>query len=149
MARLKLSIVPGSGARFGPGEAALLESIRDTESISAAARGMSMSCKRASLLIDSLPAHRLPAQVPVGGRRLDPRPLRTVQRYRPPANGPPPPLVWRAAHHAGSGSGPDRRRSASNRRSGSLTTCTHSAAVAVVACGGLCRRTANLARARP
>lgn len=47
MARLKLSIVLGSGARFGPGKAALLESIRDTGSISAAARGMGMSYKRA------------------------------------------------------------------------------------------------------
>jgi molybdate transport system regulatory protein len=47
MARLKLSIVLASGARFGPGKAALLESIRDTGSISAAARGMGMSYKRA------------------------------------------------------------------------------------------------------
>jgi molybdate transport system regulatory protein len=37
MAKLKLSIVFESGARIGPGKAALLESIRDTRSISAAA----------------------------------------------------------------------------------------------------------------
>ena len=54
MARLKLSIVLASGARFGPGKAALLESIRDTGSISAAARGMGMSYKRAWLLLDSI-----------------------------------------------------------------------------------------------
>ena len=37
MARLKLSIVLASGARIGPGKAALLASIRDTGSVSAAA----------------------------------------------------------------------------------------------------------------
>jgi molybdate transport system regulatory protein len=54
MARLKLSIVLASGARFGPGKAALLESIRETGSISAAARAMDMSYKRAWLLLDSI-----------------------------------------------------------------------------------------------
>ena len=54
MARLKFTIVLGSGARFGPGKAALLESIRDTGSISAAARSMDMSYKRAWVLIDSI-----------------------------------------------------------------------------------------------
>ena len=54
MARLKLSIVLDSGARFGPGKAALLESIRDTGSISAAARDMGMSYKRAWLLLGSI-----------------------------------------------------------------------------------------------
>jgi len=49
MARLKVSIVFESGARIGPGKAALLESIRDTGSISAAARDMGMSYKRAWL----------------------------------------------------------------------------------------------------
>src|SRR3712207_4456358 len=54
MARLKVSIVLDSGARFGPGKAKLLESIRDTGSISAAARDMAMSYKRAWLLLDSV-----------------------------------------------------------------------------------------------
>jgi hypothetical protein len=40
MARLKLSIVLESGTRIGPGKTSLLESIRDTGSISAAARNM-------------------------------------------------------------------------------------------------------------
>jgi molybdate transport system regulatory protein len=54
MARLKLTIVLASGARMGPGKAALLESVRDTGSIAAAARAMGMDYKRAWLLIDSL-----------------------------------------------------------------------------------------------
>jgi molybdate transport system regulatory protein len=54
MARLRVSIVFGSGARIGPGKATLLESIRDTGSISAAARDMGMSYKRAWLLLDSM-----------------------------------------------------------------------------------------------
>jgi molybdate transport system regulatory protein len=54
MARLKITIVFDSGARIGPGKARLLESIRDTGSISAAARDMGMSYKRAWLLLDSM-----------------------------------------------------------------------------------------------
>jgi molybdate transport system regulatory protein len=54
MPRIKLSIVFESGARIGPGKAALLESIRQTGSISAAARDMGMSYKRAWVLLDSM-----------------------------------------------------------------------------------------------
>jgi molybdate transport system regulatory protein len=54
MARVRISIVFESGARIGPGKARLLESIRDTGSISAAARDMGMSYKRAWLLLDSI-----------------------------------------------------------------------------------------------
>lgn len=54
MARLKLTLVLDSGARIGPGKAALLESVRSTGSIAAAARAMNMDYKRAWLLIDSL-----------------------------------------------------------------------------------------------
>jgi len=54
MARLKLTLVLDSGARIGPGKAALLESVRATGSISAASRSMGMDYKRAWLLIDSL-----------------------------------------------------------------------------------------------
>src|SRR4249920_3182877 len=54
MARLRVSIVFESGARIGPGKAKLLESIRDTGSISAAARDMGMSYKRAWVLLDSI-----------------------------------------------------------------------------------------------
>lgn len=54
MARVRVSIVFESGARIGPGKAKLLESIRDTGSISAAAREMGMSYKRAWVLLDSI-----------------------------------------------------------------------------------------------
>jgi molybdate transport system regulatory protein len=54
MARLRVSIVFESGARIGPGKERLLESIRDTGSMSAAAREMGMSYKRAWLLLDSM-----------------------------------------------------------------------------------------------
>jgi molybdate transport system regulatory protein len=54
MARVRISIVFESGARISPGKARLLESIRDTGSISAAAREMGMSYKRAWLLLDSI-----------------------------------------------------------------------------------------------
>jgi molybdate transport system regulatory protein len=54
MARLQLTLVLASGARIGPGKAALLKSVRETGSISAAARAMDMDYKRAWLLIDSL-----------------------------------------------------------------------------------------------
>lgn len=54
MARVKLSIVFASGARIGPGKAKLLESIRDSGSISAAARGMGMPYRRAWALLDSI-----------------------------------------------------------------------------------------------
>lgn len=54
MAGVRISIVFEFGARIGPGKASLLESIRDTGSISAAARGMGMSYKRAWLLLDSI-----------------------------------------------------------------------------------------------
>ena len=54
MARIKLSVILDSGARIGPGKIALLESVRDTGSISAASRAMNMDYKRAWTLIDSL-----------------------------------------------------------------------------------------------
>ena len=54
MARLKISVVFKTGARIGPGKARLLECVRDTGSISAAAREMAMSYKRAWLLLDSM-----------------------------------------------------------------------------------------------
>ena len=89
MARLKLSIVLASGARFGPGKAALLESIRDTGSISAAARGMGMSYKRAWMLIDSTnQAFETPAVAAAtgghhgGGARLTEFGRDLLERYR-------------------------------------------------------------------
>jgi molybdate transport system regulatory protein len=54
MPRVKISLIFESGARIGPGKVRLLESIRDTGSISAAARDMRMSYKRAWVLLDSM-----------------------------------------------------------------------------------------------
>ena len=45
MARVQITIVFKSGARLGPRKAKLLESVRETGSISAAARDMSVSYK--------------------------------------------------------------------------------------------------------
>lgn len=89
MARLKLSIVLASGARIGPGKAKLLEGIRDTGSISAAARDMGMSYKRAWLLIDSInQAFETPAVMAAtgghrgGGARLTEFGRDLLDRYR-------------------------------------------------------------------
>ncbi len=54
VARISVSIVVESGARIGPGKAALLQSVRDTGSIAAAARAMGMDYKRAWKLIESV-----------------------------------------------------------------------------------------------
>jgi len=54
MAHIRISLIFDSGARIGPGKIAPLESVRDSGSISAAARAMEMDYKRAWTLIDSL-----------------------------------------------------------------------------------------------
>jgi hypothetical protein len=76
MARLRVSIVFESGARIGPGKAKLLDSIRDTGSISAAARDMGMSYKRALLLLDSINqafTEPVVTAAPGGSGRLEPK----------------------------------------------------------------------------
>jgi molybdate transport system regulatory protein len=89
MHSLKISIVFQSGARFGPGKAALLESIRDTGSISAAARGMGMSYKRAWLLLDSVNraftepvVSAAPGGADGGGTLLTPFGVELLEAYR-------------------------------------------------------------------
>jgi molybdate transport system regulatory protein len=89
MARVRISIVFGSGARIGPGKAKLLESIRDNGSISAAAREMGMSYKRAWLLLDSMNQAFTEAVVTAapggsggGGATLTPFGAEVLQRYR-------------------------------------------------------------------
>jgi molybdate transport system regulatory protein len=89
MARLKISIVFGSGARIGPGKAMLLQSIRDTGSISAAAREMGMSYKRAWLLLDSMNqaftepvVMAAPGGAGGGGATLTPFGAEVLERYR-------------------------------------------------------------------
>jgi len=54
MARLSIRIDLGENARLGPGKVTLLEQIAATGSISAAARAMEMSYKRAWDLVEEL-----------------------------------------------------------------------------------------------
>jgi len=89
MVRLRISLVFESGARIGPGKAKLLESIRDTGSISAAAREMGMSYKRAWLLLDSinqafteLVVTAAPGGTGGGGATLTPFGAEVLERYR-------------------------------------------------------------------
>jgi molybdate transport system regulatory protein len=52
--RLSIRLDLPSGARLGPGKVALLEAIRQTGSISAAARSLGMSYRRAWLLVEQV-----------------------------------------------------------------------------------------------
>jgi molybdate transport system regulatory protein len=88
MARVRVSIVFESGARIGPGKAKLLESIRDSGSISAAAREMGMSYKRAWVLLDSInQAFTVPVVTAAsggaggGGANLTPFGAELLERY--------------------------------------------------------------------
>jgi molybdate transport system regulatory protein len=53
-ARLRIRVQFGSGFAIGPGKADLLQAVAETGSISAAARQMQMSYRRAWLLIDAM-----------------------------------------------------------------------------------------------
>ncbi|MCC1482499.1 winged helix-turn-helix domain-containing protein [Roseibaca sp. Y0-43] len=53
---LRIRIVFGDDAMLGPGKADLLERIRETGSIAAAGRSMSMSYKRAWMLVEEMNA---------------------------------------------------------------------------------------------
>lgn len=52
--RLRIRILLGDAAMLGPGKADLLEQIRETGSIAAAGRSMSMSYKRAWMLVEEM-----------------------------------------------------------------------------------------------
>jgi molybdate transport system regulatory protein len=68
--RLSIRIDLSNGDRIGPGKIALLEAIRDTGSISAGARKIGMSYRRAWLLVDSInSAMEKPAVAAVMGGR--------------------------------------------------------------------------------
>lgn len=104
MARIRVSIVFESGARIGPGKAAMLESIRDTGSISAAARDMGMSYKRGWLLLDSMNqaftapvVTAAPGGAGGGGAMLTPFGAEVLKRYDVFTRGPQPapPMMWR------------------------------------------------------
>ena len=88
MARVRVSIVFESGARIGTGKAKLLESIRDNGSISAAARDMGMSYKRAWVLLDSINraftdpvVTAAPGGAGGGGASLTPFGAEVLERY--------------------------------------------------------------------
>src|SRR5947208_10880483 len=69
--RLSIRIDLASGDRIGPGKIALLEAIRSTGSISAAARSLGMSYRRAWLLVEEV-NHMLRAPAvaaEIGGHR--------------------------------------------------------------------------------
>jgi molybdate transport system regulatory protein len=86
---LSIRIDLASGARIGPGKIALLEAIRSTGSISAAARALGMSYRRAWLLVEEInQALREPAVtaesggVRGGGAVVTPVGERIVDLYR-------------------------------------------------------------------
>jgi molybdate transport system regulatory protein len=87
--RLSMRLDLTSGDRIGPGKIALLEAIRSTGSISAAARQLGMSNPRARLLVEDLNgALRKPAVASVAGGRqgggaiLTPMGERVIELYR-------------------------------------------------------------------
>ena len=68
--RFRLRLYRGEGVAIGPGKVALLEAITATGSISAAARSLGMSYRRAWLLVDELNrALKKPAVVAGAGGR--------------------------------------------------------------------------------
>lgn len=89
MTRLSIRIDLPGGDRIGPGKIALLEAIRATGSISAGARSLGMSYRRAWLLVEEInQAFREPAvTAETGGRRgggatLTPVGERVIDLYR-------------------------------------------------------------------
>jgi len=86
---LHLRVVKGKARAIGPGKIALLEAIRDTGSISAAARKLRMSYRRARMLVDDLNRRLSNAVVEAtpggksgGGTTLSPTGLKLVSLYR-------------------------------------------------------------------
>ena len=87
--KFRLRIYRDEGIAIGPGKIALVEAIAETGSISAAARHLGMSYRRAWLLVDELNrALRKPAVVGAaggkhgGGATLTPLGEELVKRYR-------------------------------------------------------------------
>ena len=71
VARFRLRVTAGEAIFVGPGKVALLEAIRDTRSITAAAKSLGMSYRRAWLLVDELNRSLASAAVEsaIGGER--------------------------------------------------------------------------------
>jgi len=88
-AQFHLRVVKGRTRAIGPGKIALLEAIRDTGSISAAARRLRMSYRRAWVLVDDLNrrvsknvVEATPGGKSGGGTTLSPTGHRLVALYR-------------------------------------------------------------------
>ena len=88
-AEFHLRVVKGRTRAIGPGKIALLEAIRDTGSISAAARKLRMSYRRAWMLVDDLNRRVSSAVVEAapgvrfgGGTTLSPTGHKLVGLYR-------------------------------------------------------------------
>ena len=125
VARFRLRVTAGEAIFVGPGKVALLEAIRDTRSITAAAKSIGMSYRRAWVLVDELNGSLASAAVEsaIGGEhgggsdahRARPRADRRLPTHRDDRGarlreGPRPPA--RARHAAAAA-----RSSASRRRS--------------------------------
>jgi molybdate transport system regulatory protein len=88
-AEFHLRVVKGRTRAIGPGKIALLEAIRDTGSISAAARRLRMSYRRAWMLVDDLNrrlakpvVQAAPGGKAGGGATLSPTGHKLVGLYR-------------------------------------------------------------------
>jgi molybdate transport system regulatory protein len=89
MAQLHVAIILDSGDRIGPGKIAMLESIKATGSIAAAAREMGIDYKRAWMMIESInQAFKVPAVERVmggsggGGAKLTPLGDQILEVYK-------------------------------------------------------------------
>ena len=87
--RLSIRLDLSCGERLGPGKVALLEAIRDTGSISAGARQLGMSYRRAWLLVEEInKSLQEPAVTAAtggrqgGGAALTPSGERVIELYR-------------------------------------------------------------------
>jgi molybdate transport system regulatory protein len=89
VARFRMRVMRGDSISVGPGKIALLEAIAETRSITAAAKSMGMSYRRAWMLVDELNAAlKKPAVVSAkggdhgGGSGLTPAGTALVATYR-------------------------------------------------------------------
>lgn len=87
--RLRIRVTVGEQIAIGPGKVELLEAVASEGSISAAARHMGMSYRRAWMLLDELNRSlKLPATLTVqggdrgGGARLTRNGEQVIRRYR-------------------------------------------------------------------
>lgn len=87
--RLRLRLLFGEDTMLGPGKADLLEHIRETGSIAAAGRAMSMSYKRAWTLVDQMNAafqeplvQRVRGGANGGGAQLTQTGARVLEHFR-------------------------------------------------------------------